>query len=279
MQLAYLELKLAWELFHKAPDALSEPERSQLNGIASRQDGIEQAILSHPEAASIVVPAATLATRLGEIRQRYASEEEYLQDLERIGLDESTLGAAVARDLRVEAALERVASAIPQVNQVDAEIYYRLHPEAFDRPPARRLRHILITYNHPGEKAKALKLLESLRSTLPSAEKFAEAALRYSQCPTAMEGGVLGTVKLGNLYAELEPAAFALAEGEISAVTESPVGLHILRCDEIFPSGIQPFADVCGKIIERLNDKRRTQAQRDWIKQVLLKQHQKGSSA
>jgi len=262
----YLELKLSWELFKKAPETLSEPERHRLSEVASKQDSIEQRILASTEAANVMVPAATLATRIEEVRKRYPSAEEFLQDLERIGLDESLLAEAVERDLRVESVLEKIAADTAPISIVEAEIYYRLHPEAFDRPEARRLRHILITFNNPKEKEKARIQLEALRQTVGNPEKFAAAALRHSQCPTAMEGGQLGVVKRLQLYVELEPAAFALAEGEISEVLESPIGLHILRCDEILPSGMLPFAEVSQRIVERLTDKRRREAQRDWIK-------------
>lgn len=264
--LGYLELKLSWELFHKGPEALTEPERHRLGDVARKQDSIEQRILASAAAANVVVPPATLASRIAEIRQRYPSGDEFTHDLERSQMTMANLEQAVERDLRVEAVLEKVASAVPAVSPVDAEIYYRLHPEAFDRPEARRLRHILITYNDYREKEKALLTLEGLRSTLKSPEAFAAAALRHSQCPTAMEGGMLGVVKREQLYAALEPAAFALNIGEISAVLESPIGLHIMHCDEILPSGMLPFAEVCERIIERLTDKRRREAQRDWIK-------------
>ena len=262
----YLELKLSWQLFQKAPETLSDPERNRLLEVAARQNTLEQRILASAEAATVVVPAATLAQRIAEVRQRYPSEDDFLHDLERSGLNEATLGEAVERDLRVESVLEKVASASEPVSAVDAEIYYRLHPEAFDRPEARQLRHILITYNNDKEKAKALAQLDQLRSTVKNAQKFAEAALRHSQCPTALVGGKLGTVKRQQLYAELEPAAFALAAGEISAVLESPIGLHIIRCDEILPSGMLAFAEVRQRIIERLTDKRRSEAQKAWIK-------------
>jgi peptidylprolyl isomerase/peptidyl-prolyl cis-trans isomerase C len=257
----YLELKLSWQLFQKAPETLSEPERNRLLEIARKQNSIEQRILASAAAANVVVPAATLATRVAEVRKRYPSEDEFAQDLERSGLNES-----VERDLRVESVLEKIASATAPVSAVDAEIYYRLHPEAFDRPEARRLRHILITFDNAQEKTRATAQLETLRSTLQNAEKFAAAAARHSQCPTAMEGGQLGVVKRAQLYAELEPAAFALFEGDISPVLESPIGLHILRCDEILPSGMLPFAEVRERIIERLTDKRRREAQKEWIK-------------
>ncbi|KAB2920238.1 MAG: nitrogen fixation protein NifM [Dechloromonas sp.] len=262
----YLELKLSWELFQKAPETLSEPERNRLSEVARKQDSIEQRILASSAAANVVVPDATLATRIAEIRARYPSADEFSQDLERSGLNESLLAEAVERDLRVESVLEKVASGTAPVTAVDAEIYYRLHPEAFDRPEARRLRHVLVTFNSPQEKDKAHAQLTALRVKVRTPDSFAAAALRHSQCPTAMEGGQLGVVKRGQLFAELEPAAFALTEGEVSDVLESPIGLHILRCDEIMPSGMLPFAEVSQRIIERLTDKRRREAQRDWIK-------------
>jgi peptidyl-prolyl cis-trans isomerase C len=266
MQAGYLELKLSWELFRKAPETLSDPERHRLSEVARQQNTIEQRILASAAAANVVVPEATLATRIGEISQRYPSADEFALDLERSGLNQSLLAEAVERDLRVESVLEKVAAGTAPVTAVDAEIYYRLHPETFDRPEARRLRHILMTFNNAKEKDKVHAKLTALRGTLRQPESFAAAALRHSQCPTAMEGGKLGVVKRGQLYAELEPAAFTLVEGAISDVLESPIGLHILRCDEILPSGMLPFAEVSQRIIERLTDKRRREAQRDWIK-------------
>jgi peptidylprolyl isomerase/peptidyl-prolyl cis-trans isomerase C len=268
MQYSYLELKLAWELFQKTPEMLVGPEQKRLLKVAARQKVIEQRILASAEAAHVVVPAPTLATRLDEIRQRYPSGDELAQDLERIGLHPADLEKAVERDLRVEAVLEKIACTATPASAVDAEIYYRLHPEAFERPEARRLRHILITCDNAPEKARARLQLETLRPTLRSAEQFAEAALRLSQCPTALQGGQLGAVKRQQLYPELEPAAFALSAGEISAVLESPIGVHLVRCDEVFAGGLLPFTDVCARIIERLTDKHRREAQTGWIKSL-----------
>lgn len=264
----YLELKLSWELFHKSPEMLTAGEISQLEKISLRQTAIEQKILSSTESVQVVVPDETLAIRIEEIRKRYPDSDEFAKDMTRIGLSEAGLQEAVRRDLRVEATLEKIASQVPVASTVDAEIYYRLHPEAFTPPASRRLRHILITFNNPGEKLKVMAQLEFLRSTLESDEKFGEAALRHSQCPTAMDGGKLGLVKRGQLFPALEEAAFSLQEGEISSIQESPIGLHILRCDEILSETSLHFAEVEARIIEKLTDQRRQEAQKKWIKSL-----------
>jgi peptidylprolyl isomerase/peptidyl-prolyl cis-trans isomerase C len=262
----YLELKLAWELFNKGPETLAAAEKQRLDEVARKQEWLEQRILASPEALQIVVPATTLQQRLDEIRARYPDHPSFQADLQRIGLDSGELEKAVNRDLLVEAVLEKVAAGVAAATPVDAEIYYRLHPEAFTRPEVRLLRHILITFDNPQQKDKARTQLEQLRQTLADGEAFAAAALRHSQCPTALEGGKLGHVKPGQLYAELEPAAFALAAGELSPVVESPMGLHLLRCDEIPPSGPLPYPEVEPRILDHLNQQRRSKAQRDWIK-------------
>ncbi|MBK8745402.1 nitrogen fixation protein NifM [Propionivibrio sp.] len=270
MQNGYLELKLSWQLFEKTPETLTEHERGRLLAVAAEQQAIEQCILASAEAAYVVVVGRTLSTRLAEIRKRYTSEEEFAQDLERIGMGEVGLARAVERDLRVDAVLEKVASSAAPVSAVDAEIFYCLHPEAFDRPESRRLRHILLTSSNTGKRARAFAQLETFRPSLTDAGKFGEMALRHSHCPTATEGGKLGVVKRGQLYPELEPAAFALAEGEVSRVLESPIGLHILRCDEILPGGLMPFVEVREKVIEHLSEQRRRKTQREWIKRRQL---------
>jgi phosphoribosylanthranilate isomerase len=80
----YLELKLAHELFQKAPDTLNDAEQARLGKIAGKQARLEQRILASAAAAQVVVPAPTIATRLAEIRQRYASPDDMAADLERI---------------------------------------------------------------------------------------------------------------------------------------------------------------------------------------------------
>ena len=265
----YLQLKLALDLFKKPPHALNSTESARLDEVVGKQEIIEAAILASPEAMNVVVPAATLAARLSEIRKRYPTRNEFRDDMRQNGLSEQALETAVTRDLRIEAVLERVAAQMPEASEVDAEIYYRLHPQAFTRPETRRLRHILITFDSAMQKQDALALLKTLREQIKTPEDFAAAALKHSQCPTALEGGVIGTVKPGQLYPELEPTAFALKEGERSPPLESPIGLHLILCETIHPAIKLSFADAKARVITHLTEQRRQIEQQKWIKGVL----------
>ena len=123
------------------------------------------------------------------------------------------------------------------VSDTEVEIFYRLHRRRLRSVETRVLRHILITLNddYPDNRRPQVQSrLAAIRETLLDApEDFAAAALQHSECPTALNGGLLGTVPRGSLYPELEPVAFALQAGELSAIAESPMGLHLLLCEVI----------------------------------------------
>lgn len=262
---AYLELKLSWELFQRSPHALQAEERARLDQVTRRQQQLEAAILTSREAEDVIVADALLAERLGTLKQRYASSDELATELAATGLSETGLSEAILRDLHVEALLEHVASKTELAGDEDAERYYREHPQAFSRPETRTLRHILVTFNTPREQVKALAQLDKLRPTLLDEDSFAKAALRHSHCPTAMQGGLLGTLKRGQLFPELEPSAFGMDAREVSDPIESPIGLHILRCDAIQRGETMSFNQARAKILEHMNSKRREAAQKAWI--------------
>ena len=266
---SYLVLKLSQALFQKAPGLLAPKERQRVEQVASRQLEIEQRILATQEAAQIHVPEASLNAAVAEIRGRYATRAEYLADLDNAGLDESTLRVAIARDLRFEAVLERVASREAKVSDLDAEIFYFIHREKFRRPENRTLRHILVTINDdlPGsDRVSAWRHIEALQTQLKNTpDRFADLALKHSECPTAMQGGLLGTLRRGQLYPELEPVAFALRLGELSEIVESPMGFHLLYCVAIEDESFVPFSVVREKIRAHLSARRQKAAQRQWI--------------
>ncbi|MRR51404.1 MAG: nitrogen fixation protein NifM [Rhodocyclaceae bacterium] len=265
---SYTELKLSWELHQLPPEALKPEQRKELASTAQRQQDIESLILSSPEAAAVVVTATAIAQRLGEIRGRYESDGEFRADLALIGLDPSGLEVELARDLRIEGALERISSRVAKANAVDAEIYYRLNAARYAAPERRVLRHILLTFTGNEEKAAMLTLLEQVRGEAGDESAFAALALRHSQCPTAMNGGLLGTLSQGKLFPELDKIAFSLAAGEVSAPAESPIGWHLLRCDRILPAGAPTFEEVRERIIAALDSSRQKAAQRQWIKSL-----------
>lgn len=266
---SYLVLKLSQALYHKIPAQLSPDEREKIDQVAGRQLLIEQRILATPEAAQIQLPEASVGQAVAEIRARYPDRNEFLADLDQAGLDEASLRLSIERDLRFEAVLERVASREARVSDVDAEIFYFIHREQFRRPENRTLRHILVTINDDlrgSDRVSAWQKIGAIRAKLQhKPERFADLARKYSECPTATQGGLLGSLRRGQLFPELEPAAFGLRLGELSGIVESPMGFHLISCVAIEDESFVPFAVAREKILAHLSAKRQRAAQKRWI--------------
>lgn len=265
----YLALKLAERLFKKPLETLAADELKRVRSVAARQQEIESLILSTTEAGSVILPAASIEACLAEIHGRYASEEDYQADLDRLGLDAGALRQAVERDMVVEAVLEKVGARAAAVSDTEIEIFWFIHKERFRRAETRVLRHILITINEQltgNEREAARNKIDAIRERLlKSPERFAEQALKHSECPTAMNGGLLGTVPRGQLYAELEAVAFALPEAALSTPVESELGWHLIRCDAIDAERHSRLAEVRQTIREHLEQQRRSICQKSWI--------------
>lgn len=99
--------------------------------------------------------------------------------------------------------------------------------------------------------------------------RFHRLANRFSECPTAMDGGKIGWVGRGVLYPTLDMLLFSLDANDISPVVESPMGLHVLWCEAIRPAGELPKAQALAQIRQQWQEKLRQQYQRRWLAEIL----------
>lgn len=265
----YRELKLATRLFGKPPEALEPAERQRVRAAAEKQREIEALILATPDAARVQVPEPSVDNALREIRTRYANEDDFQRALDAAGLVGADLRAEIARDLRVEAVLDRVASRVATVSETEVEIFWFMHRERFRRAETRTLRHILVTINDTlacSERDAARARIEAIAARLRKApERFAGQALKHSECPTAMNGGLLGSLPRSKLYAQLDEAAFALEAGALSAIVETELGFHLVQCDAIQPASILTLGEAAPRIRAHLEQQRRGLCQKSWI--------------
>jgi nitrogen fixation protein NifM len=270
---AYLELKAAQNLFGKTPTALEADEREHVRKMAAKQFGLEARVLAAPEARDAMVPPASLAAAMEEIRKRYTDDADFHADLQHNGLDEAGFMDALERELLVEAILEKVGTRAAQVSDIDVELYYQYHPDQFRRQETRRARHILVTINDDlpdNTRPVAQSRIEAIAARLAREPKrFEEQAMKHSECPTALQGGLLGEVPRGQLYPELDAALFLMKEGETSEILESPMGLHLLRCETVTPAAVLTLKEARGPIRSLLEQRRKRVCQGAWVKQLL----------
>jgi len=119
-----------------------------------------------------------------------------------------------------------------KVSRRDVLQFYKQYQDSFPALKARvDISHILkIVKPSPESLQKAYKQAEEVKKQLDAGADFAEMARKYSQDPASkVNGGDLGFTKRGDFVSEYEQAAFALKDGEISPITQSQFGFHIIQ--------------------------------------------------
>lgn len=271
--ISYLLLRTALTRYEKSPNQLSATELGALKRQVAKEYEIQNLILSSDEARDIYIPESVVESSVKEVKSRYKDDEEFLHDMETHGMSESGFRAALARELKVEAVLDRVSSKAVSINDMDIMIYYHMHYDRFKLAETRTVRHILITINpdyEENQKENAFQRIVKIRDRLvKKTKRFGEQALKHSECPTAMNGGLLGRVRQGELYPELDAVLFSMKEGSVSEVVESELGFHILWCEQVHSAGTATLKEARPKIQKLLEDRARRMCQKAWLKQLV----------
>jgi peptidyl-prolyl cis-trans isomerase C len=125
------------------------------------------------------------------------------------------------------------AYATTKLTEADCKRYFDENREFFDRVMV-RASHIVLrvgpSTSEAERQAARIKLLTLRQDVLTGKIDFAEAAKKFSQCPSAPEGGDIGLFPRKMMVEEpFAKAAFALKVGEISDVVQTEYGLHIIK--------------------------------------------------
>ena len=96
--------------------------------------------------------------------------------------------------------------------------------------------------------AKANDLLKQIRG----GANFDDIAKKYSDGPSAAQGGDLGVFRRGTLAKELEDRTFAMKAGEVTDVIRTKQGYVILKVTTHTQAGIPPLKEVEPKVMDAL---------------------------
>jgi peptidyl-prolyl cis-trans isomerase SurA len=157
------------------------------------------------------------------------------------------------------------------VDASEVEAYYKAHQTEFSQPAQVRVRHIFFRLD-PGltrpqldaVHARATHVLQEARN----GGDFADLARRYSEDATAGNGGDLGFIRRGQAMPEFEEVIFGLKEGQISDITRTPNGLHIVKVDAFTIGSERPLPEIKTEIERRLLQEKMEKRFRDWTTEL-----------
>jgi len=187
-----------------------------------------------------------------------ASYEDFKQNLRNQIITQKVIGQEVGQHLAM--------------SKDEVKKFYDQHRAEMEQPEQARLSEILIAPKLPAKpapsadakpeppsgadteaalaaaQAKAQDLLDQIHK----GAKFEDLAKRYSDGPSAKDGGDLQSFKRGELSKELEDKVFALKAGEVTDVIRTKQGYVILQATEHQTAGIPTLKEVEPRIQDAL---------------------------
>jgi peptidyl-prolyl cis-trans isomerase SurA len=238
------------------------------------RDLIDQQLLLQKGKDLGITGDTELIKRLDEMRKQMNLET--MEDLEKAAEAQGASYEDFKQNLRNQIITQKVMSEeVGQklsMNKDDERKFYEEHRAEMEQPEQVRLSELLIAPKAPAKpavgadgkpvppseadteaelaaaKAKAQDMLDQFHK----GAKFADLAKKYSDGPSAKEGGDLSYFKRGTLSPELETKVFALKAGEVTDVIRTKQGYVILQAVEHQMAGIPTLKEVEPRIQDAL---------------------------
>ncbi|MFC4622477.1 peptidylprolyl isomerase [Comamonas nitrativorans] len=236
------------------PEATATAEPAKINGIPLHAPG------EH-------LPQELLRQRAcTELLRQQAQQQGLLAQDDPQPQDGATSAAATAA---IEQLLEQ-ALTVPEPSEDACRRYHSAHPTIGARGERAHLRHILFAVT-PGVNVTLLRqraeaLLLELRCADEGGPAFAEAARKWSNCPSGAEGGDLGWLTREDCAPEFARDVFEGQEiGVLARLVHSRFGLHVVQVCARQKPETKPFEQVHEAVAQQLRHQTWLNALRQYL--------------
>jgi parvulin-like peptidyl-prolyl isomerase len=186
-------------------------------------------------------------------QQQIEDEDQFVQALAKEGMTVEDLKTRLIGMFAPDEVIRFEVSSRISIADREVDEYYAANPEEFKFEDEVVLREIILMADDDAKKEERRADANQLWQEL-TAENFVEKAGEFSDSGTKGVGGLLGTIKRGDLAEDLERIAFALASGEKSEVLERPYGFHILFAETARVDLQKSLEEVRDELRLRLED-------------------------
>ena len=246
-------------LFHRQLDEkqTAEVRKKVLDGLIAAELRAQEA-----RKRGLTVPQEPL-DKVAAGEEHYAGgREKFDALLATNGIDRARYLEVLSRPALADRLAEAEAKTIPPISAEDALAHYQANPSRYVVPGSLKLRATCVRVDPSSTEAQWQAGEAAARALRERALKgdFAAIAIEQKCDGFASKGGELGVVHQGSLDAGMEKAAWAVADGEITAPVRSLRGWYLLKREASQPQRPATFAAVKESILAELRDQRREAA-------------------
>jgi len=225
----------------------------------------DRLVLSEAKRQKVEVDEKDIDSQVGDIITRFPSKEDFEKALVQQGTTLKEMKNRFKDQLQVRKLIEQKIGSKIAISPMEITEYYTKHLNEFSIPDEIELRNILIKPREglPPDKAylQAKELLQRIREGCD----FAGLAREYSSGPYAKDGGLMGSVKRGDLLPEIDKVVFTMKEAEVSEVVQTSVGYHIFMVEKRREQRILGLSEVKREVEERIYKEKVRDKLKGWI--------------
>lgn len=245
---------LRMDMLNKLIDRKLTEQEAQRIGLSVSEAEIDAAVERILQSSGI--NKNQLAARL---KQEGVPMERYRQNLK----EQIQRGKLVSQEVR-----SKVVITDDKIKE-----YYQNNRDIFNKRMKYRLRHIVFKLPAGGNKETIRKKAEDVKKQLQEGADFSELARRFSEYPTASEGGDLGYVEKDELAPYIIQAVSGLKVNDTGPVVETPVGYQIFKVEDIVGPEKKTFDEAKEEIHRILIEQYTNNRFATWLKDLREKSY------
>lgn len=249
-------------------------ERDQVFRAVLNQLVTGHVLLQESRTRKISVPDTELDARIGELRQRFPSEDEFKKALATRNLSVEKIREELRKQLAIEKMIDGEVTPQVTVNDQDVKNFYDQNPAQFQQPDQFRASHILVMVPQGAtaeQKQEARTKIDGVLKDVKAGKDFAELAKTHSQDGSASQGGDLNYFARGQMVEPFQKAVESLQVGQVSDVVETQFGFHIVKLTDKKAGRTVPLAEVNKKIADYLVMQQKQQRANGFVESLRAK--------
>jgi len=249
----------------KRAQQLTQFNKDQLNNFIRQttQNIIEKRLLlREARQTGLAISDTAVDSVLENQYQRAGSKEKFVEFLSGQDVTLETVKNSIREGLLIQKYLDQ------KIKQ-DIEVSEQEIIDNYTGVKSVSARHILLKTPDQSDSAKqsAYNKAKEVLAQAKSGQDFAELAEKYSEGPSAKNGGDLGQFQSGDMVQPFEEAAFKLKVGEISDIVETRFGYHIIKVYD--KEKQRPLEEVHDQIEEQLKNQKMENEYRDFVQKLV----------
>ncbi len=209
-------------------------------------------------------------------KENKINEQELLSALKKEGVSFERYKEEVKGQIIRSKVIDKKVRRVIEVSDEEVMIYYERNKNDFATDEEISARHILFLIPKDADEERVNEIRKRAEEVLQKAragEDFESLAKKYSEGPSASNGGDLGFFKREDMVKEFSRAVFPLKENEISDLILTPFGYHIVQLRERRGGAALPFDEISKKIKARLYAEELNRGIKEFIEELKEEEH------